>query len=71
MTIFIDNGKVNINKLKIPVSVYNMMINKHDSGVASYNYGDYLYNTIGNNVYITDGANRVKLTNNQFKKIYG
>lgn len=68
MTIFVDKDKININKLKIPIVIYNMMVTKYNNGVLSYNYGNYLYNSIGNNVYITDGISRVKLKNNQFKK---
>ena len=68
-----SNNVVVINKLNIPVKVfdelYDMYMKSNNRKTPHIEYCGYSLDVIGINVYLSDGQNRAKLTANQLESI--
>ena len=66
-----SNNVVVINKLNIPVKVfdelYAMYMKANNRKTPHIEYCGYSLDVIGRNVYLSDGQNRAKLTANQLE----
>ena len=68
MNVSVDKEYVTLNNFKIPSQVFKVLqIEQGDNEVVYYL--NYKIHTIGNNVYIEDDKNKVKLKARQFKNI--
>ena len=68
-----SNNVVVINKLNIPVKVfdelYNMYMKANNRKTPHIEYCGYNLDVVGRNVYLSDGQNRAKLTANQLESL--
>lgn len=67
------NNVVHIDAIQIPVSifdeVYNMYMKANNRKTPHIEYCGYSLDVIGNNIYMTDGQSKVKMTANQLESI--
>lgn len=67
------NNVVHIDAIQITVSifdeVYNMYMKANNRKTPHIEYCGYSLDVIGNNIYMTDGQSKVKMTANQLESI--
>ena len=67
------NNVVHIDAIQIPVSIfdelYNMYMKANNRKTPPLEYCGYNLDVIGNNIYMTDGQSKVKMTANQLESI--
>ena len=66
MNVYTKDRYVYINNISIPLEVFKTIQSTDKNHI---NYDMYTLDKIGNNVYLEDGKNRVKMTVSQLKSI--